>query len=64
MGQQDVLNFLKKNTRKWFFAIEINKSLGTTFSSTTNSLRILRNANLIAFSRIGKRGLFRYRYSK
>ena len=62
MGQQAVLDFLKTNTNKWFIAREINRALGTTFSCTTSNLRRLREGKLIEFKKVGKRGLFVYKY--
>lgn len=63
MSQYDIISFLKKNSDKWFSAREINKAIGTTSSCTTNSLKRLREANLVNFKTVGKRGIFQYRYA-
>jgi glycosyltransferase involved in cell wall biosynthesis len=42
MGQQEVFNFLKKHTGKWFTSKDISNMLDVSLGSVTNNLKKLR----------------------
>lgn len=64
MGQQEVLDFLRRNADKWFFAREIHSALGITSACVTRSLRSLRAGRLVDFRNVGNRGIFQYKYAE
>lgn len=47
IGQQEVIDFLKKNPTKWFSNRDIKKILNISLGSVTSATTILRYANMI-----------------
>jgi len=66
MGQQEVLDFLKKKqkNKKWYTSREISKAIGISIGSVTASLKKLRKSNWVRFRQTGHRKEFEYRYRK
>lgn len=65
MGQQDILDFLKKEPKRWFERNKIAKNTGANIQSTDKSLRILRHHKEILYKPTSKRTMqpkFKYKY--
>lgn len=62
MGQQEVLDFLKRNNGRWFLARDISKRLDPTYNCIQRNLRTLRESKIIESKETGKRKIFMYRY--
>ncbi len=61
MGQQEVYDFLCKNTDKWFTSRDISEELGVSIGSVTMSLKKLRKTNMIQYKNSGKRNTYWYK---
>lgn len=70
MGQQDIINFLRKSKVKWFNASQIAVKLNVSVGSVLACLRRLRKSKLIDFkSQMTKAGtvykkVFVYKFKK
>jgi len=64
MGQQEVYNFLKKNSSKWFLSKEIYVKLGVSIGSVTNCLKKLRETKAITFKETNRKNQFKYRFKR
>lgn len=62
MTQEEVLDFLKRNSRRWFLARDISKGLDSSYNCILTNLRTLRESKIIGFKETGKRKIFMYRY--
>jgi len=60
MGQQEVYDFLIKNTDSWYTSKEISEQLNVSIGSVTMSLKKLRKTNIIKYRNTGKRNTFQY----
>lgn len=60
MGQQEVFDFLKKNTGEWYTSRQISEALGVSIGSVTMSLKKLRKTNMIEYKNKGKRNTYLY----
>lgn len=60
MGQQEVYDFLIKNTDSWYTSKEISEQLAVSIGSVTMSLKKLRKTNIIKYRNTGKRNTFQY----
>lgn len=60
MGQQEVYDFLIKNTDSWYTSKEISEKLNVSIGSVTMSLKKLRKTNIIKYRNTGKRNTFQY----
>lgn len=60
MGQQEVYDFLKKNSGKWYTSREISEKLGISIGSVTMSLKKLRKSKIVKFKNTGKKNTYIY----
>lgn len=63
IGQYEILEFLKRNPRKWFITKEIAKVLKMSVGSVTACLKRLRKSNFVEFEPV-RGNLMRYRYRR
>jgi len=67
MGQQEVYDLLKKHRNKWLSSKEIAKKIKASSGSVINSLKKLREGNIISFKfvkRVANRKVYVYRFGK
>ena len=64
MGQQDILEYLEDNPKKWFGSRELSSELDISIGSITMSLKKLRKADLIKYKKTGLRNAFLYALKK
>ena len=70
MGQNDIIQFLRKSPKKWFNAGEIAKKLNVSIGSVLACLRRLRKSGLIDFknqlTKVGTvyKNIFIYKFKK
>jgi len=64
MGQQEVFNFLKRNSKKWFLSKEVSKRLGVSMGSVTNCLKKLRESNSIYYKETKRKNQFKYKFRR
>jgi DNA-binding transcriptional regulator GbsR (MarR family) len=64
MGQQEVYDYLIRNSGKWFTSREIADALAISIGSVTMSLKKLRKTNIITFQNTGMRNTFKYSVKK
>jgi len=63
MGQQDIYDFLKKHSTKWFTSKELSQKLGISIGSVTMSLKKLRESRSVKYQTT-KRNMFKYMFKK
>ncbi len=63
IGQYEILEYLKKNPRKWFITKEIARVLKMSVGSVTACLKRLRKSNFVEFELV-RGNLMRYRYKR
>lgn len=71
VGQQDVLDILKKYKDRWFDSREIAKLLDLSFKTVVSNLMRLRKAGIVLYKTsmkiiapAGKKKVFLYKYKK
>jgi len=64
MGQQEVYDYLKKYSRKWFTSKEISDGLGASIGSVTNCLKKLRKSRAIDFRGTKRKNQFEYKFNR
>ena len=64
MGQQEVFNFLKRNSKNWFLSKEVSKRLGVSMGSVTNCLKKLRESNSIYYKETKRKNQFKYKFRR
>ena len=65
MGQQEIYDFLKKYSARWYNTKEISDKLKVSIGSVTNALKKLRYSGLLHFKRDDfKRNAFLYKFKK
>jgi len=63
IGQYEILEYLKKNPKKWFITKEIARVLKMSIGSVTACLKRLRKSNFVEFEQV-RGNLMRYRYRR
>ena len=71
MGQQEVLDVLKKYSDQWFDSREISEMLDASFKTVVSNLKRLRKAGIVMYketmkiiSPAGKKRVYIYKYKK
>jgi len=65
MSQQEVIEFLRKQPNKWFYAKEISESIPLSYSSITGSLKRLRKNDEVLFKETEWKGrLYQYKFKE
>lgn len=64
MGQQEVYDYLKKNSGNWFTSKGIAKRIRVSIGSVTNCLCKLRRSGAVNFRETGRRNHFEYKYKR
>ncbi len=64
MGQQDIYDYLKKNTGKWFCSQELASALDISIGSVTMSLKKLRKTDMVEHRKVGFRNGYEYSVGK
>ena len=49
MGQQEILDYLRKNKGNWYTTKELSKAIGTGLTGTTYCAKKLRQAGFVTF---------------
>ena len=64
MGQQEVYEFLKKNTGRWWTSKEISQKMGASQGSVTTTLTKLRKRKDVQFKMSDERtNMFLYKFN-
>jgi len=61
MGQQEVYEFLNRNSGEWYTSRQISEEIDTSIGSVTMSLKKLRKTDMIEYKQAGKRNTYHYR---
>ena len=71
MGQQEVLDFLKKHSNEWFDSRQIAEFLDASFKTVVSNLMRLRKAGIVLYKETlkiihpaGKKKVYLYKYKK
>jgi len=56
MGQQEVYQFLKKHSGRWYTSKEISEEIGISRGAVTESLRKMRESVEIKYRGTGRKG--------
>lgn len=62
MGQQEVLDHLKKDEDRWFSSRELSDELDLSIEAVVTSLRKLRDTGYVNFESVGRN--YRYRHKE
>lgn len=60
MGQQEVYDFLRRNSGRWFTSRQISEQLDISIGSVTMSLKKLRKSKIVKFRNTGKKNTYVY----
>lgn len=61
MGQQEIYDFLKKHSKRWYTSKEISEALDLSIGSITSCLKKLRQTRSVNFRESKRKNQYEYK---
>jgi hypothetical protein len=62
MGQQEIIDFLKKHKAKWYSTVDLQKELGTSKGALACNLKCLRKGGFVLYKEQSYPHIFYYKH--